>query len=245
MPAAGVRKLGTKFLVLGALIMALLALGAPESRRAVAQVELCSDEVYQYCISQNRPVDPNTCECVLTACINPLEADCLEVGRALNTATCTCVSNELSAINYCHDDPYLLGCPRSFDTVFAGQMRILQGCGYPGASSDPYCNPMIGGGSADICSFDSYAWCVSNGGSWSSYGCACSGVVSSGSNAQTTCTTAGGTWYNAGSSAGGGVCYNPTGISWDFQCGSSSINTLAGCAGVGGRYNPYNCKCEQ
>ena len=51
---------------------------------------------------------------------------------------------------------------------------------------------MIGGGSADVCSFESFTWCVTNGGSWSSYGCACSGVVPSGQTAQQGCTSNGG-----------------------------------------------------
>lgn len=245
MLATGVKKLRLKLLTLGVLVAGLFTLQMLAPRDAGAQTDICAYEVHMYCISQNRPTNPTTCECDETACLNPLVADCAEVGKSLNTATCTCVSSELSAINYCNDDPYALGCPRAFDTVFAGVMRVQADCNYPGASSDPYCNPMLGGGSADICSFDSYAWCTSNGGSWSSYGCSCSGVVSSNSTAQQTCANNGGTWYNPGNSVGGGRCYNPSGISWDFQCGASSINTLSGCVGVGGRYNPYNCKCEQ
>jgi len=237
MPTTHLR-LSYKLLILGLLVAVLLAFNelAPKSK---AQLDYCASEVYEYCFAQNRPVDPDTCECNLSACLSPLTADCAEVGKYLDPSTCTCVGT-LAEINFCNNDPYLMGCPRSFDTVFAGQMRILQGCGYPGAEYDPACNPMIGGGSADICSFDSFAWCSHNGGSWSSYGCACSGLVSS--TPQQTCSTAGGVWYNPGSAAGGGACYNPSGIWQGYQCATTN-QTLVGCVSAGGQWNPYTCTC--
>ena len=233
-------KLHYKLLILTVLTSALIAVYALTSQNSKA-TELCSDDLYDYCWSQNRPVDPNTCECNPNACLFPLASDCTEVGNHFDASTCTCVANP-SDIGVCDVDPFALGCPRSFDTVFAGQLRILQGCGYPGAENDPACNPMIGGGSADICSFESYTWCANNGGSWSSYGCACSGVTVSGQTPQQACGAANGVWYNPGNASGGGVCYNPSGIGEGSLCGSST-QTLSSCVASGGRWNAYTCKC--
>ena len=195
MPSVPLKTLRYKLIALSGLVVAFVGLQSIGPRSSNAQMGYCASEVFQYCYAQNRPVDFNTCECNLSTCLNPTPGDCAEVGTYFDASTCTCVSN-ISYVGICDTDPYSLGCPRSFDTVFAGQLRILQGCGYPGAAWDPACNPMIGGGSADICSFDSFAWCNTNGGSWSSYGCACSGVVLSGHSAQQACTGAGGVWYD-------------------------------------------------
>ena len=245
MAFTSLKRSSCKLFSLGILLATLFAVYALAPQPSNAQWLLttnCDPEVLQYCFAQNRPVDPNTCECS-SGCIAPTEGDCAEVGQHLDPSTCTCVSN-IGYIGICTTDPYSLGCPRSFDTVFAGQLRILQGCGYPGAEYDPSCNPMIGGGSADICSFESFSWCAQNDGSWSSYGCACSGVVLSGYTPQTSCTGAGGgVWYNPGNAGGGGVCYNPSGIGVGNQCATSS-ETLASCVGSGGRWNPYTCTCK-
>ena len=241
MPSIPKKALSYKVLTLGVLVAVLIALYTLRPSSSNAQSSYCAFDVYEYCFAQNRPVDPNTCECNFSACLMPVATDCTEVGNYLDASTCTCVSNP-SYIGICDNDPYALGCPRSFDTVFAGQLRILQGCGYPGAEYDPACNPMIGGGSADICSFDSFVWCNTNGGSWSSYGCACSGVVVSGQTAQQACASAGGVWYNPGNASGGGTCYNPSGISQGYQC-TTSTESLSSCVSSGGRWNPYNCTC--
>lgn len=243
MPSVPLKILRYKLITLGVLVVVLVALHTITPRSSNAQLGgYCASEVFQYCYAQNRPVDFNTCECNLSTCLNPMPGDCAEVGTYFDAATCTCVPN-ISYVGICDTDPYALGCPRSFDTVFAGQLRILQGCGYPGAAFDPSCNPMIGGGSADICSFDSFAWCNANEGYWSSYGCACSGVVLPGQTGQESCTGAGGVWYNPGNAAGGGTCYNPSGMSEGYQCASSSAS-LATCVASGGRWNPYMCTCS-
>ena len=222
------------------ILVILLILQTVELRSGKAQL-YCDEAVYEYCWSQGRVVDSNTCECDWFSCLGLPESDCTELGQYLDTSTCTCVSNP-AVMGLCDNDPYALGCPRSFDTVFASQLRVRQGCSHPDASTDPACNPMIGGGSDDICSFDSYAWCTHNGGSWSSYGCACSGIVVSGQTQQQACSAAGGFWYNPGNATGGGSCYNPSGISQDFQC-TTTTETLASCVASGGRWNPYNCTC--
>jgi hypothetical protein len=233
-------KLIYKLLILTVLISALTLVYTLSSQNSKATV-LCADDVYDYCWSQNRPVDPYTCECNISACLFPIASDCTEVGNHFDSSTCTCVANP-SEVGVCDIDPFALGCPRSFDTVFAGQIRILQGCTYPNWQYDPACNPMIGGGTGDICSFESHSWCVTNGGSWSSYGCACSGVSNPGRDAEQTCGDVQGRWYNPGNVTGGGVCYNPSNIGSAYQC-STSTQTLSSCAASGGAWNPYTCVC--
>jgi hypothetical protein len=213
-------------------------MGAPRSGKAQSS---CADEVYSYCWGQGRPVDPSTCQCDWSSCLGLPESDCTELSQHLDPSTCTCVSNP-AFVGMCDNDPYAFGCPRSFDTVFASQLRVRYGCSHPNASTDPACNPMIGAGDDDICSFDSYAWCAQNGGSWSSSGCACSGVVVSGQTQQQACSAVGGIWYNPGSSQGGGTCYNPSGIGDDFE-GTTTTETLASCIASSGQWNPYNCTC--
>lgn len=145
----------------------------------------------------------------------------------LDYGACVCVSDP-AFVYECDEDPYARGCPRSFDTVFGDQLRVRGG------------DPLIGGGDGDICSFNSYAWCNTNGGSWSSYGCACSGVVAS--NPPQACGDNGGSWYDPGPSAGGGVCYNPSGFGSASQC-ASGTGSLNSCVSSGGRWNPYTCTC--
>ena len=222
-----------KLLYLGVLVVAIFVIQALGPQRRNAQLSWhCDTELFGYCYAQNRPVDPDTCECKLTACISPTPGDCAESGQYFDASSCTCVNN-IAAIGICDTDPYALGCPRSFDTVFAGQLRILQGCGVPSS-----CPPTFGGGNGDICSFQSFSWCAHNNGDWSSYGCACSGIVSNAG--QTSCNEAGGAWYT---SPGGGVCYNPSGIGEGSLCATSN-QTLAGCVASGGRWNPYQCTCK-
>lgn len=239
MLTSSVKTLSCKLLTLSILVATLFIFLSVAPRSTVAQFT-CAAEVYDYCWSQNRPVDSTTCTCNLQYCLSPLSIDCTEVGNYFDAETCTCVGNP-SEVSLCASDPYAQGCPRAFDTVFAGQMRARQGCDYPGSENDPGCDPMIGGGSDDICSFESFSWCASSGGSWSSYGCSCSGVTGS-SGAQTACANAGGTWYNPGNTYGGGSCYNPSGIGDGWQCGTST-QTLSSCVSTGGRWNPYNCTC--
>jgi hypothetical protein len=242
MPATGMKILSRKLLTLCILFAALFAFDAVVPRHGSSQSSSCDYDVYDYCWSQGRNVDPSSCTCNPNSCLGVVESDCTEQGMYLSYSDCACHGNP-SYTSVCDGDPYASGCPRSFDTVFAGQMRILQGCGYPGAENDPACDPMIGGGSGDICSFESFAWCSTNGGSWSSYGCACSGVVSSGSTAQQTCTDAGGVWYNPGNSSGGGTCYNPSGIGSASQCATTS-ESLSSCVSSSGLWNPYTCTCR-
>ena len=231
------KRLSFKLSILGVLGM-LLTFSMVQLRSGKAQ-SYCAASVYEYCWSQGRPVDPSTCECDWFSCLGLPESDCTENSQYLDYSTCTCVSNP-SAVGYCDLDPYAYGCPRSFDTVFGNQLRVRQSCQHPDAWMDPSCNPMIGGGSDDICSFDSYIWCSQNGGTWSSYGCACSGIIASGQTQQQACTSAGGFWYDSGN---GASCYNPDGISDEYQC-SSTNETLSTCASSGGRWNPYTCTCS-
>ena len=235
------KKLRFKLAILSVLVI-LLALQAVELQTGKAQL-YCADDVYAYCWSQGRVVEPSTCECDWTSCLGMPESDCTEQGQYLDTSRCVCVSNP-AVMGLCDNDPYALGCPRSFDTVFASQLRVRSGCSHPNAATDPACNPMIGGGTDDICSFDSYAWCAQNGGSWSSYGCACSGIVTHPNQTQQqACAAVGGFWYNPGNATGGGSCFNPSGINDEHQC-TSTNETLASCVGGGGRWNPYNCTCD-
>lgn len=215
-----------KLLYLGVLVVAIFVVETLGPQRSNAQLSThCDSEVLSYCFALNRPVNWDTCECNLTACFSPTQGDCAEAGQFFDASNCTCVNN-ISAIGICDTDPYASGCPRSFDRVFANQLRTLQGG--------------LGGGSEDICSFESYSWCANNNGDWSSYGCACSGVTSSGG--QTACDDADGTWYNPGNSLGGGVCTDPSGIGEGSLCATSN-QTMGDCVGSGGRWNPYKCTC--
>jgi hypothetical protein len=215
-----------KSLAFGAMIATLFVLGALAPRSGNAQLS-CALEVYDYCFSQGRNVDPNNCECNPMSCLGLPASDCTEQGMYLNYGSCTCVSNP-GYVFVCDIDPYAYGCPRSFDTVFGNQLRTRGG------------DPLIGGGDGDICSFSSYAWCNVNNGSWSSYGCACSGLPST--SAQTACESNGGTWYDPGASAGGPACYNPSGYGATSQC-ASGTGSLYSCVASGGRWNPYICTC--
>jgi hypothetical protein len=87
---------------------------------------------YTNIVSQIAPLTltPVNATCLLAS--SPVEIDCTEVANHLDPSTCTCVSNP-SYVGIYDNDLYALGCPRSFDTVFAGQLRILEGCAYPGA----------------------------------------------------------------------------------------------------------------
>ena len=241
MKSTVIQPLTYKLIILAVLVAALVVLQKFALRSSNAQSSYCAFEVYEYCFAQNHPVDPNTCECNMFACLNPVEIDCTEVGKYLDPSTCTCVSNP-SYVGICDNDPYALGCPRSFDTVFANELRIGYGCSYSNSWMDPACNPMIGGGTGDVCSFDSYSWCAQTGGSWSGYGCACSGIVTSGQSQQAACTSAGGTWYDPGNTGGGGRCYNPIGMGQGNQC-TTSNQTFSSCVASGGRWNPFKCTC--
>lgn len=220
------RRLPRKPLTIGVIIAALFALEVLAPRIGSAQW-YCAFEVFDYCASQGRRVDPNSCECNPMSCFGVHETDCTEQGMHLDYGSCTCVSNP-GYVYVCDSDQYAYGCPRSFDTVFGDQLRTRGG------------DPLIGGGDGDICSFNSYVWCNENGGSWSSYGCACSGVVTT--DAQQACERNDGTWYNPGPSAGGGVCYNPSGYGDESQCASGTAS-LSSCVSSGGSWNPYTCTC--
>lgn len=219
--------MGRRLLILGGLIVVLAAMTALAPRRSSAQYigqSYCASEVYQYCFSQGRHVDPNSCTCDPNSCVGVVASDCTEVGRYLSYSDCACHDNP-SYISVCDNDPYALGCPRSFDTVFAGQLRTY-------------------GDDGDICSFGAYAWCNANGGWWSSSGCACSGLYDP--NTQTAydaCGESGGQWVDFGNTAGGWVCYSPSGFGAASQCGSTS-ETLYSCVSSQGRWNPYNCTCS-
>jgi len=226
MPTKDMKKLSYKLLALSVLVAVSFALYAVKPRGSRAQSQYCADEVYEYCFSQNRPVDPNTCECIQSACLSPIATDCTEAGNHLDPSRCICVSDP-AYVDYCANDPYLLGCPRSFDTIFGNLLRV-------GGS------PYSGGGDPDVCSFSAYTWCAVNGGTWYSPGCACSFYPST--NPSTACSTAGGTWVNNGNEAGGGVCYNPSGYGAASNCASSS-GSLSSCISSGGRWNPYTCTC--
>jgi hypothetical protein len=229
MTAIRAKELTRKPLSLGIIIAVLCSLNVLAPRSGSAQA-YCADEVYSYCWSQGRLVDPYTCECNMMSCLWIWETNCMQADMHIDYSTCTCTSDP-SYMGMCDVDPFALGCPRSFDTVFGDQLRVRGG------------DPLIGGGDGDICSFNSYAWCNANNGSWSSYGCACSGVVaSSASSPQQACGDNGGTWYNPGSSAGGGVCYNPSGYGAESQC-TSGTGSLNSCVSSGGRWNPYTCTC--
>jgi hypothetical protein len=226
MPSTVTKTLIYKLITVAVLVGAVVAIQKFALRSSNAQSSYCDFDVYEYCFAQNHPVDPNTCECNLSACLSPVATDCTEVGNYLDASTCTCVSNP-AYIGICDNDPYALGCPRSFDTVFGNLLRT-------GGS------PYTGGGDGDVCSFSAYTWCANNGGSWYSPGCACSFYPSS--NPSNACASAGGTWVNNGNSAGGGVCYNPSGYGAESNCASSSAS-LYTCISSSGRWNPYTCTC--
>ena len=217
------KQLICKLLVLGVLITALFVVNLFKARSIGAQTFTnCANEVFNYCGSQSpaRRVDPSSCECDSNSCAGVVESDCQERGMYLSPSDCQCHENP-SYISVCDSDPYALGCPRSFDTVFTGQLRTF-------------------GDNGDVCSFNSFAWCNANGGSWSSYGCACSGV---GSNTAKDCESNGGSWSDFGSAHGGGACGNPNGFGAGSQC-ATSTETLSSCVSSGGRWNPYTCTCQ-
>lgn len=219
-------------LSLGVVVAVLFSLGALAPQSGSAQSS-CAYDVYSYCWAQGRMVNPSTCECNMLSCLWIWETDCMQVGMHTDYSTCTCVSDP-ALIGKCDVDPFSLGCPRSFDTIFGDQLRVRDG------------DPMIGGGSGDICSFNSFAWCAINNGTWSSYGCACSGVTSTPTDPDRTpeeaCGDNGGTWYDPGSAAGGPVCYNPSGYGSASQC-SSGTGSLSSCVSSNGHWNPYTCTC--
>lgn len=224
------KQLICKLLVLGVLITTLVVLNLFRPRSIGAQtLTNCADDVLNYCWSQSpaRNVDPYSCQCDPNSCVGIPASDCQERGMYLSYSDCQCHENP-SYISVCDNDPYALGCPRSFDTVFGNLLR---------SSGSPY----YGGGDGDICSFSAFAWCANNGGSWYSPGCACSFYPSSSPSDE--CASAGGTWVNNGNAAGGGVCYNPSGYGAESQCGSSSA-TLSSCVQSNGRWNPYTCTCS-
>jgi hypothetical protein len=232
MPVTG-KKLLSKILTVGVLAGALIWLHAraPDSRAAVTGE--CAAEVYDYCWAQGRNVDPETCTCNMETCFGLPASDCTEQGAYLNTNICVCVGNP-GETNYCATDPYALGCPRSFDTVMGNAIRAA-------SCANPPCDPMIGGGDADICSFGSYAWCNTNGGSWSSYGCSCS-IPPGTTSAQSQCSASGGDWVAHPSSSGGGVCYNPSNFPVGSQC-SQSTESMAACQASNGHWNGLTCHC--
>jgi len=230
-----------KIAILGILLVVFAASYVLPPKRAEAQSANCDESVYEYCFAQNRPVDPNTCTCNESLCLNPIWTDCAEVGNYLDPSTCTCVTNP-SFIGYCDNDPYAEGCPRSFDVVFASQVRFLRGCD-PERLWEPICDPMIGGGSGDICSYESVSWCTQNGGTWDSSACACDGIGDPDGTAAQKCAAAGGSWYiPTDFPLDPGVCYNPTNIGSGMECTTTS-DSLMSCVASGGRWNGYQCHC--
>lgn len=222
--------IGCKLLTSGVRIVILFTLINVLSPRINAQVGHCDEGVYDYCWASGRNVDSNTCECNMQSCFGLPESDCTEQGQYLDTSRCICVSNP-SYIGVCDNDPFALGCPRSFDTIMGAQIR-LAACSHPDPVADP-CDPMIGGGDGDICSFMAYAWCNTNGGTWSSYGCACGGIGTT--DAPDACGDADGIWYQ-------NICFNPSGFLSNLQCASSTAS-LASCISSNGYWNPYLCTC--
>ena len=212
--------LRNKLLTLGVLVGILVGLYTLAPRDSKAQSSNCAFDAIQYCFAQGRPIDSN-CECNLSACLSPPESDCTEVGQYLDTSRCICVSNP-SAVGYCDNDPYALGCPRSFDP-YLDKIRVA-GSGQ-------------GGGSVDICSFDAFTWCMVSGGSWSSDRCACN--IGNNSSLETACGTAGGTWTLDWS---GYICYKPSDYAADTHCGSSNAS-LSSCIAQNKKWNPNICAC--
>src|SRR3954462_10658364 len=111
------RRVVYRLVTLGVLTTALLVTDGLAPQAGNAQLSDCAFEVYDYCFSQSRPVDTSSCTCNTNACMGIPESDCTEQGMYLDTSRCVCVANP-SYIGYCDNDPYALGCPRSFDTVF-------------------------------------------------------------------------------------------------------------------------------
>ena len=246
------RSLTIKLTILLAMIVMLITSGRLMNRSVAQYIgsSYCADDVYNYCLSQGRPVD-SSCQCDMTACAGFPESDCTEVGQYLDTSRCICVSNP-SYMGYCDTDPYAYGCPRSFDTVFGDKMRLF-GCTINGGE----CPPSFGGGDGDICSYEAFAWCNLKGGSWDSQDCACSGVVNSDDTNATDCAAHQGTWTGsvcknpkgACGDAGGSwnetysLCVNPDGYYDASQCGATS-DSLSSCIAQNKRWNPYICKCS-
>jgi hypothetical protein len=160
------RSLLTLALLSFALGISLLSPGAGQGRT------VCSDhDVYDFCWSQGRNVDPNTCDCNPNSCLGVPESDCTEQGGWLDYGTCTC-RLDYGYVGMCDIDPYAYGCPRN-----------------PGGLGDP----------GRLCSFDGYVNCRENRGAWDDWTCSCYYITTSNtcgaelSNVQS-CEAAGGTW---------------------------------------------------
>jgi len=164
-------RLYRKLLMLGILVAAFCAIqeSAPKGHAQLG----CGIETFEYCDQFGLWVNPMTCGC---AAYCPLvSADCQEVGKTLDYESCQCVGGWLTPIGICDSDPYALGCPRSFDTVFGG---VTPGYGWGLCPS--------GGGST----------CTSMGGSYNYNTCTCTIASQTGfcsAAAQNACTGAGGT----------------------------------------------------
>lgn len=95
------------------LVVLFVALATTDSMKPGRAEAACDPAVYDFCWSQGRNVNPQTCECNYQSCLGLPESDCTEQGGHLDYATCTCVFDpEYQGI--CDRDPYACGCPRSF-----------------------------------------------------------------------------------------------------------------------------------
>jgi hypothetical protein len=174
------RKLLAKLLILLAL-GSVLVLAIPPAGIKSRAAFICDEDVYEFCWSQGRVVNPETCECNYQSCLGVPASDCTEQGQTLNYDTCMCEGGEL--------------------TPWCG-MNSYSTCFNQGLALNPItcnCYTSDTGGDMPLCTFGSYVWCGSNGGEWQGWNCKC-GFKDTNNNCTATaavrlsCENSGGTW---------------------------------------------------
>lgn len=141
----------------------------------------CGAGVYNFCWSQGRNVNPETCECNYQSCLGVPASDCTERGQMLDYDTCTCTGGNLTP--WC-------------------TMNNYQTCFNQGLSLNPLtcaCYTSDTGGGMPLCTFGSYTWCVGNGGAWQGWNCKCGFMDTNNdctapASVRLSCENNGGTW---------------------------------------------------
>jgi hypothetical protein len=150
MPTTNTKNLTRTVLLLGLLVAALypaVTLSPP-----VARADSCDVAAFIECSNLGLSMNPNTCECVPYCPL--ISADCTEQGfTGLDYNTCQCTGGEMSALTVCDFNPYALGCPNSFDTIFSGVTE------YYGTGQ---CSRTSAGNCATIGGFYNYTSCSCN-----------------------------------------------------------------------------------
>lgn len=177
------RRLTGKLLALTVLTFALVfILSQAEVSRGTPA--LCDPSVYEFCWSQGRVVNPETCECNYQSCLGLTQTDCAETGGSLDYDTCKCQPGDL-----------LPWCPPNIYQTCMNQGKLVNPINCQCWTSD------IPGGGTDmpLCSFASYTWCANTSGAWQGWNCNC-GFMDTNNNctANSTliqaCQNSGGTW---------------------------------------------------